>query len=78
MHSDVREAVVTSIDETTITFELDGQRVVWPKKQAPKKVVVGDRLTLMLMDEQTYQAKREDLAKLLLNEIFRDNKHQGT
>ena len=36
-------------------------------------MAVGDRLMLALMDVAAYQAKREELAKAILNDILQDN-----
>lgn len=72
---DAREVVVTSVDDTSVMLEFDDQKIAWPKKYAPKNVVVGDRLVLSLMDLATHQAKRETLAKSILNDILQDNEH---
>ncbi|MFA5107301.1 MAG: hypothetical protein WC497_03165 [Patescibacteria group bacterium] len=74
--SDAREAIVTSVEETTVILDCDGQKISWPKKHAPKNVAVGDRLMLALMDVAAYQAKREELAKAILNDILQDNENK--
>lgn len=68
------EARVVSVAETTITLECEEQTLKLPRKYFPGKVKTGDTLYLPVLDQKTYQASREALAKDILNEILRGSK----
>jgi hypothetical protein len=56
--------------QEALLIDKEGKEVLWPKDSLPKNLKEGDKLSFLISEQNSDQAKREQSAKDLLNEIL--------
>jgi hypothetical protein len=61
---------IKKIEDDKVFLSSDKEDIIWPKEKLPKNIKVGDDLSFLISFESHDGARREELAKDVLNEIF--------
>ncbi len=57
-------------DQEALLIDEEGKEILWPKNSLPKNLKEGDKLSFLISEQNSDQAKREQTAKDVLNEIL--------